>query len=57
MSEYVRDGDGVIQVDSMFADLSKMVIEKLSGNDKFKKHRKIFNAPVRFDVVREKSFT
>ena len=57
LSEYVRDGDGVIQVDSMFADLSKMVIEKLSGNDKFKKHRKIFNAPVRFDVVREKSFT
>ena len=48
LSEYVRNGDGVIQVDSMFADLSKMVIEKLSGNDKFKKHRKISNAPVRF---------
>ena len=43
LSEYVRNGDGVIQVDS-FADLSKMVIEKLSGNDKFKKHRKISSA-------------
>ena len=50
IGQYVRDGDGVIQVDSMFADLSKMVIEKLSGNDKFKKHRKISNAPIWNDL-------
>jgi len=45
LSVFFRNGDGTVQVDSMFADLSRTVMEKLSGNDKFKKHRNIVNAP------------